>query len=38
MIWGDDVDEGACGGDKVDDDPDDAWRDGDDDGGDFPLR
>ena len=28
----------ADGGDGVDDDPDDAWCDGDDDGGDSPLR
>ena len=35
MRWGDD---GADGGDDVDDDPDYARRDGDDDGSDFPLR
>ena len=32
-----DGDDGADGGGGVDDDPDDAWRDGDDDGGDSPL-
>ena len=36
MRW--DGDDGADDGDGVDDDPDDAWRDGDDDGGDSPLR
>ena len=38
MRWGDDGDEGAGGGYDVDDDPDDARRDGDDDCGDFHLR
>ena len=38
MRWGDDGDDGAGGGYDVDDDPDDARRDGDDDGSDFPLR
>ena len=33
MRWDDD---GANGGDGVDDDPDDAWHDGDDGGGDSP--
>ena len=35
MRWDGDGD-GADGGDGVDDDPDDAWHDGDDDGGDSP--
>ena len=37
MRCGDDGDDGPGGGDDVDDDPDDAWRDCNDDGGDFPL-
>ena len=36
MRWDGDGDDGADDGDGVDDDPDDAWRDGDDDGGDPP--
>ena len=38
MRWDGDGDDGADDEDGVDDDPDDAWRDGDDDGGDSPLR
>ena len=38
MRWGEDGDHGAGGGDEVDDDPDDAWCDGNDDGDNFPLR
>ena len=36
MGWDGDGDDGDDGGDGVDDDLDDAWRDGDDDGGDSP--
>ena len=38
MRWDGDGDGGADGGDGVDDDPDDARRNVDDDGGDSPLR
>ena len=38
MRWDGDGDDGADDGDGVDDDLGDAWRDGDDDGGDSPLR
>ena len=38
MRWHGDGDDGADDGDGVNNDPDDAWRDGDDDGGDSPLR
>ena len=37
MRWDDDDGDGVDGGDDVYDDPDDALRDGDDDGDDFPL-
>ena len=38
MRWGDDGDDAAGGGYDVDNDPNDARCDGDDDGDDFPLR
>ena len=38
MRWDGDGDDGADGVDGVDDDLDDAWCDGDDDGGDSLLR
>ena len=37
MIWDGDGDDGSDGGYGVDDDSDDVWRDGDDDGGDSPT-